>query len=403
MFLNATLKRNPALIRAALEYHQSGAIPPNTYLLDYDAVRDNARLLSEASRETGVSLYFITKQIGHNPLLLRAIREGGLLKGTSIDTTEAFTLASNGVTLGNVGHLTQIPLHDITRILRLNPEHLTVFGYEKAEQIIRAAADLKQEVHLLLRVFRPGDYFYPGQVGGIALEDVADVARRISQFSWARVSGVTSYPCLIYDDEKQTLETLPNLETVLLARERLERELGYALRCVNAPGTTCVSALRLLADHGITHAEPGHALTGTTPLAASGDQPETSALVYVSEVSHIQGRDAYIYGGGFYHRSRVQAALIGTKPEDLAEAPVRCSQPDAEMIDYYGMLHDIPQRVRVGDTVIAAFRTQIFVTRSYVAVVKGLSTGEPSLFGLWDSRGRRVEYGVQTTEFDRAG
>jgi predicted amino acid racemase len=316
-----------------------------------------------------------------------AIRAGGLDHGTAIDTTEAYTLAANGIRLGNVGHLTQIPTHDLEPILRLAPDYVTVFGIDKARQVSEVAARLQREVKLILRVTRPDDLFYPGQVGGIALDEVVETARTINALPNVRVAGVTSYPCVTVDDGQ--LEELPNLETVVMARDRLERALGYELTCVSAPGNTCSSALPLLAAHGITHAEPGHGLTGTTPLHADSEQPEVPALVYISEVSHVQDHTAYIYGGGFYRRSHLSRALVGSRPEHLNET-VAAQQPSMDMIDYYGQLDDVPPRVRVGDTVVAAFRTQIFVTRSSVAVVKGLHEGQPTLLGLWDFRGRPV-------------
>jgi predicted amino acid racemase len=182
---------------------------------------------------------------------------------------------------------------------------------------------------------------------------------------------------------------------VLLARDILIAEFGEQIRYVNTPGVTCVEALPILHSYGITHAEPGHALTGTTPLHAVKAAPEKPAIIYVSEVSHIQHDKAYIFGGGFYPRSGMQSALVGSNVEHLQEPAVKCSQPPADKIDYYGRLDDIPDRVQVGDTAIAAFRTQIFVTRSYVAVVKGLHSGEKNLFRLWDSRGRKVTYGIK--------
>ncbi len=398
MFLEITLRRNRRLIEAALDYHRAGTLPPNTYLIDYDTVRENARLLHDASRQSGVGLFFITKQLGHNPAAIDAIREGGLTTGTSIDTTEAYLLAAKQVALGNVGHLTQIPTHEIEAILRLAPEYVTVFGVEKARQVSAAAQRANRDVDLILRVYRPVDEFFPGQVGGIALDDVIDAARAINALPRVRVAGVTSYPCLTVEDG--ALSELPNLETILMARESLERALGYSLACVSAPGNTCVAALPLLASYGVTHAEPGHALTGTTPLHGDGAQPETPAMVYVSEVSHIQGRTGYMYGGGFYRRSRLEAALVASRAEHLSEPPVPASHPPADMIDYYGQVDALPARAQVGDTVIAAFRTQIFVTRSNVAVVKGLHSGQPSLSGLWDFRGRPVSNGLKAGVYD---
>ena len=57
---------------------------------------------------------------------------------------------------------------------------------------------------------------------------------------------------------------------------------------------------RRLAEAGATQVEPGHGLTGTTPLHAVEDLPELPAVVYVSEVSHLHGGEAYCFGGGLY-------------------------------------------------------------------------------------------------------
>ncbi|MER7204972.1 YhfX family PLP-dependent enzyme, partial [Streptomyces sp. NPDC000188] len=64
----------------------------------------------------------------------------------------------------------------------------------------------------------------------------------------------------------------------------------------------------------------------------------------------------------------------------------------AENIDYYRLL-DAPDPGRApaaGDTALLAFRTQIFVTRSTVAVVAGLSSGSPRLTGLYDAQGKAL-------------
>lgn len=53
MFLDLTIKRNPALIKAAAELHQSGKIPANTYVIDLDTVLENAGHIVKKSEETG--------------------------------------------------------------------------------------------------------------------------------------------------------------------------------------------------------------------------------------------------------------------------------------------------------------------------------------------------------------
>ncbi len=70
--LDLLIRQNPGLLEAPVKLHQSEQIPPNTYLLDLDAHRANARLLSgEAKRMPGFSpakqseikiqLYFMNK------------------------------------------------------------------------------------------------------------------------------------------------------------------------------------------------------------------------------------------------------------------------------------------------------------------------------------------------------
>jgi hypothetical protein len=61
-------------------------------------------------------------------------------------------------------------------------------------------------------------------------------------------------------------------------------------------------------------------------------------------------------------------------------------------IDYYVAL-DLPpdHTVRVGDSVLLASRAQVFVSRSFVAVARGIQDGHPVLAGLFDCRGRGVE------------
>ncbi|MFR2849375.1 MAG: hypothetical protein ACLTC4_20645 [Hungatella hathewayi] len=60
--------------------------------------------------------------------------------------------------------------------------------------------------------------------------------------------------------------------------------------------------------------------------------------------------------------------------------------PSDESIDYH---FGLSENCQVGDTVIMAFRYQIFVTRSDVALVKGLQSGKPEIIGIYDSLGRQ--------------
>lgn len=58
-----------------------------------------------------------------------------------------------------------------------------------------------------------------------------------------------------------------------------------------------------------------------------------------------------------------------------------------ESIDYYLSSEQVHS---IGSTVISAFRTQIFVTRSDVAVVSGISEGNPKVEGIYNSLGNLI-------------
>lgn len=390
MLLDTTLERNPKLIQAALTFHREGVIPPNCFLVDVDAVTENASLLSRAALRNGLSLYFTTKQIGFNPLLAKCVAQAGIPKAIAIDIREASILAQNGVQIGHVGHLVQIPQRMIGPILRLEPEVVTVFSVEKARQISQVAEREHRQVRLLLRVVSERDFFYPGQEGGVCLDELPGEASAILGLPNVRIAGVTSFPCLQLDEASGTLEPTQNFHTVLEAARILRERLGVAIEQVNAPGNTCVGSMATLARMGATHGEPGHALTGTTYLHAQPGQAEIPAMVYVSEVSHLYGNRAYAFGGGIYRRARVNNALIGSEPDGMVRTEILPLNPTA--IDYYVTLSLPPDHaVKVGDTVVVASRAQIFVSRSYVAVVKGIQDGNPAFVGLFDAWGRALE------------
>ena len=132
--------------------------------------------------------------------------------------------------------------------------------------------------------------------------------------------------------------------------------------------------------------EPGHGLTGTTPYHAThSDAVEKPAYLYVSEVSHTLGDVSFCYAGGHYRRGHMKNALVGQKLEDAKL--VTAVPPTDESIDYH---FELEAPCKVGDGVLLCFRTQIFVTRSEVAVVKGLAEGKPECLGIWSALGQRI-------------
>ncbi|MGG3467300.1 alanine racemase [Neobacillus pocheonensis] len=395
MFLNMTVQRNPDLIRTAALLHREGEIPANTYVLDVDAIYENAAAIREVADEYGASLYQMTKQHGRNPIAALAAEAAGIKGAVCVDVDEARALAYYGVTIGHVGHLQQIPDHSIADVLSYKPEVFTCFSVEKAIRVGQEAVRLGREQQVLLRVRAneiEQDDFHPAQEGGIRLADLEQAVRTLDGIPGVRLVGVTTHPNFLYQASSGKVTPTKNFDTLLQAAEILRRCEVDVIQ-VNAPGVTCCATIPEAASQGVTHVEPGSALIGNTPLHAIKDQPEIPAMCYVTEVSHLVEDSALTIGYGFYPRSHLKEALVGSNPEVLLEQRYPASKYPAEAIDYYGKL-TIPSNSRkpkVGDTVVYAFRSQVFVSNSFVAPLVGLSEGKPRLAGLWNSVGYPVD------------
>ncbi|MEV0374296.1 alanine racemase [Streptomyces sp. NPDC050636] len=384
MFLDTVLARNPRLAACATELHECGAIPPDTYVLDRDAVASNAALLAAEAGRLGLSLWPVVKQVGRNPELIRAIARH-LPVFAAIDAPEARVLRAAGARAGNLGHLAQIPLRALPELLAWRPAAVTVYDLANARAVSDAARRLGLVQDILVRVEGAPGAVHPGQEGGVPLAGLDAFAAGAARLPGVRIAGVTAFPCLACDPTTGRPSPTQNFQLAHTARELLANRAGITpgRLTLSAPGVTSMASLPLLARLGATHGEPGHALTGTTPLhAVDPRQPERPAYVYVTEVAHTlaDGRPA-LFGGGFYPRAAIRSALI---PRTGARLAVR--DAPAENIDYHRLLE--PGDARPGDTAVLAFRTQVFVTRSTVAVVSGLSSGAPRLTGCYDPWGR---------------
>ena len=109
--------------------------------------------------------------------------------------------------------------------------------------------------------------------------------------------------------------------------------------CIRDRSTTSVETLRQMKPYHVTSGEPGHGLSGTTPLHAYRDCDEKPCVVYVSEISHNFEGNAYCYGGGFYRRSHVKHALVGSEFDQMKQVEV--TPPTLESIDYYFGLNEM--------------------------------------------------------------
>jgi len=390
MFLDMTIKRNPQLIENAIKYHREGLINPNSYVLDIDEIKSNAQKISKAAKKHHIELYMMTKQLGRNPEVAKIIAQSGIEKAVAVDPWEAIDLGRAGIKLGHVGHLVQIPFGMIREILSYKPEVITVFSLEKAKEISEEASKSGMKQDILLKVVGSNDLVCEGQMGGFKEAELIEKAREIKELQGVNIVGVTAFPCFLYDPDQGKIKETENAYTVMRSVKTLKEELNLEIKQINTPSANAAASLPLLEELGATHGEPGHALTGTTPLHENKIFEEKPAMVYVSEISHCFEDKAYVYGGGYYRRSRMKKAMVGRDFENMKSNILEAEEISPEAIDYYGILKIGKKEVNVGDTVIYAFRTQIFVTRSEVVLVKGIQSGSPEIFGIYDSLGKKL-------------
>jgi predicted amino acid racemase len=387
MFMQRLIDRNPELLQAALELHQSGQLPPNSFVIDLDTIAQNARVLRDTARELGLITYVMSKQYARNPYVSAVAFANGLNKLVAVDASGALLARRYGLPIGHLGHLNQIPRHFIPAMVAVRPDVITVYNLEHAEWIDAAAAELGVVQDLLIRVNAPGDIFFDGQEGGFAEAEVPPVVEAIGRLRNVLLVGVTAFPCIRYNPGVgEVADPTPNLFTILRAAETL-RGMGVEVTQINAPGNTSSATMRILAQHGATHVEPGHGLLGTTPNHAYRDDlPERPAYVYVSEISHHVGGRAYAYGGGLFHDMHIPGspgALVGSSWAEARGNGVEYRHEIKQVIDYHVVLEP-GARCRPGDTALLGFRTQMQMNRSYIAVISGLSKGQPKLHYLFD-------------------
>jgi predicted amino acid racemase len=405
-FLETTTRRNQGLIKAAFEFYASGQIHEDTYVLDLDAVRLNALSISRSANESGVKTYFEPKQFGRNPLACQEVEKAGMSKAIAIDMEEAKSLHRSGARVGHVGHLGQVPIQEARFVLEdISPEVITVYNIEKARQISKAAKQLGSEQKLLLKVVGDNDITYDTLGGGVSERNVVSVARRISSLPNVVVAGVTTYPALRYNLKSRRAEPTPNFDTLVKCAKKLRHE-GFKIEQVNAAGMNSASTMKILAEKGGTHAEPGQALIGMTPLHAFSDEPEIPGMVYVTEVDHVDGNRAFAYGSGFVANVTIGVwnpltyefiyALTGSHFEELLKQKVILEPPilpdsDPTFFMYLTLRKTRGTKLKVGQTVIIGCRGQVYRANSAkVAVVDGIQRGKPKLKGIYDRNGIKL-------------
>ncbi|MEY8352141.1 YhfX family PLP-dependent enzyme [Lachnospiraceae bacterium 54-53] len=383
MFLEQTVRRNQELVRASFQLHQSGQIQPDSYVIDVDTFLENASSMQKEAKNRDIRLFFMLKQAGRNPYLARKLVEVGYEGAVVVDYKEARVMMDHQIPIANAGHLVQIPTSQVEEMVAYRPQLITVYSEEKIREVHQAAVKLGLIQNILLRVFGDTDMIYSGQTAGFPLEELKELAARVkSLYPGVKIAGITSFPCFLYDEAAGDFLPTGNMSTVKQAAGIL-KEQGVDLSVVNTPSASCTHTLKRIKELGGNCAEPGHGLTGTTPMHADHMLEEVPCVTYVSEVSHNFEGLAYCYGGGHYRRSHVKGALVGTSFEHSGKVGVIA--PSDESIDYH---FGLTRECDVGATVVMAFRYQIFVTRSDVVLVEGLKKKEPKIVGIYDSMGR---------------
>ena len=384
MFLSRLKENNTALLEYAFEAAKKGEILPDTYILDLDTIIQNAKVMKEEADKYNLDLYFMLKQIGRNPVVARALQDLGFAGAVCVDYKEALCMIENGVKVANVGHLEQIPTAALKKIISSKPTVVTVYSLDKIKEINNVAKELGIVQGLLIRLTDADSQLYSGQIAGFHTDCIKNLIAEVNQLNHVEIKGLTVFPALLYDDETKTILPTENINVINRGIEICNKH-GLTDLNINLPSATCTASIKLIHDLGGTSGEPGHGLTGTTPLHKVTDQPEKIGYCYVSEISHNYEDKAYCYGGGLYRRGHMENVLVGTSLQDAKLSKIKA--PDLDSIDYH---FEIDENYPVGLTCVMCFRTQIFTTRSHVAVVKGLQTGKPECVGLYDAVGKEI-------------
>jgi predicted amino acid racemase len=345
-------------------------VPTNTVVIDTDAVAHNARLIAEEAAKYDLKVFAMTKQLGRNPDVSRVLTASGIEKAVAVDLECGIAAWNGGIGIGHIGHLVQIPRTDHLNALALAPDYWTLFNLEHAKVLNDSLASTGDTQKVLLRVYQQGDTFYPGHEGGFSLANLEQTLSMLAAFGHLEVAGVTSFPTTLFDSKAKVNVATPNRRTLEQARDLLAKQ-GIGNIEVNSPGTTSTENISALAAAGATQIEPGHGLTGTTPAHAFTDLPEIPAVAYVTEVSHIWGDMAFVFGGGLYVDPVLPGvdtwALIADNdtgsPKNWRKR--RVIMPDPSSIDYYARIPlEDGEKMAPGTTVIFGFRVQTFVSRA---------------------------------------
>lgn len=374
MFLKRLLKDNKIFINESLKLYKKGNILPDTYIIDVDTLMYNAKNILDEANKYDIKLYYMLKQIGRNPYIAKKLENLGYKGAVCVDFKEAEIMMQNGLKLGNVGHLVQIPKNFLKKVINYGVEIITVYSLEMMKEISKIALELGKIQDIMIRVIESDSNIYIGQEAGLSSKEILDMLDDIKNLKGIKFKGLTSFPCFLYSLEENAIKKTNNLDSVINLKEIL-KEKGIEIEHINLPSATSIENLKDIKKYGGTHAEPGHSLTGTSPI--NKEKGEIPAYLYISEISHNFNNNSYFYGGGYYPRANMEEAYIDSKV-------VRVNKFNSENIDYYLSIDGIYE---IFNPIILSFRTQIFVTRSDVVLLEGLRNNNIKIVARYTSNG----------------
>ncbi len=393
MLLGKTLERNPQLLRAALELHQDGVIPTATHVIDLDAVADNAQAISSVARNHGLRALVMAKQSGHDPHMTRVALDRGMDAAVANEAIQAHRIHRFGFPLGNVGHPSNLPKHEVARVIEtMKPDFVTVWTQDAARRVSAVASQIGRIQPLYVSVANCGDEGAHREIiGGWTEDNCVEGIGGIIDLPNIEVAGLAQHISVSYESQDDAYDARPTEAfcTTLRAKELLERELDLADLKINCAGNVNAANAPMLARHGATEIEPGAALVGSSRFHAIQSMPERPAQVYVTEISHHWDGNAYARGGGFNFvwdmggRLLPFRALVGSSFEEACEQVLTFQEPP--WYDVFGMFADPDQVASPGDTLLFSHLAQAVVERGYVAAVSGVSRGQPKLEALLDN------------------
>ena len=247
MFLDLIRRRNPRLIEAAIALHQSGQLPANTYVIDLDAVEDNARVISTRAASLGLTVMAMTKQMGRNEsFAMRScgeeLREASLsiwnalwrrsARAWSLGISATWSRFRNGRPTARPG-CRRPGGRSSTPKRRPKPRRL--------QRVWEGAAaprpHPRRERSILPRARGRVSRFRNRRGRGGARQDSGRPLRRDNDF-----------PALLFDAASRTVRPTPNLE-LCDGRPRRWRARIQGIE-INAPGTTSSATLNALGGTG---------------------------------------------------------------------------------------------------------------------------------------------------------